>query len=103
MKTEEPVTTYTIRGKNSDNIWLFKYDLKGFLKAFIIEEGTLTKTQQEWLFNARHFPYNEMQMKLFSRFKNILVTKGAPDLSFETFYKTYNYAVGKIAAQKAYN
>jgi hypothetical protein len=98
----EPVTTYTVKGKNFDNIWLFKYNLNGFLKAFILEEGTLTKTQQTWLFNAEHFPYTESQMQRFGKFKNIEVTKGEPDLSFESFYKAYNYAVGKKNAQNAY-
>lgn len=103
MKPTEPLTTYTVKGKNFANIWLFKYTLKGFLKAFILEEGILTEAQQKWLFNPNHFPYTEAQMKTFGNFKNIEVTKGEADISFDTFYKLYKYPTGKKAAQTAYN
>jgi len=32
----EQLTIYTIRSKNTTNVWVFKYDLNGFLTVKII-------------------------------------------------------------------
>ncbi len=95
---KELVTTYTIKVRKHPLIWEFQYDLNGFLKAFKIE-GILNQKQREFLFY--NFPYTEKEIDLYKKnVKLFEVIIGKPDLSFDTFWKLYNYKMGKINAQK---
>jgi len=102
MIVTEPLTTYTVKGKNFPNVWEFKYDLNGVLKSFKILEGALTKTQQEWLFNVNRFPYLENEIKGWKSIKNIELIIGKPNLEFTTFWNTYNYKLKKVVSEKAW-
>ncbi len=100
----ELLTTYTVKGKTSPIVWEFKYDLNGVLREFKLLEGELTEMQRKWLFFHTRFPYTENVIKSWDTvIKNFEVIVGEPDLSFDNFWKAYNYKVGKIPAEKAWN
>lgn len=97
-------TTYTVKGRNFPNVWMFKYDLNGFLKEWILEEAELTEKQKQWLFNPVRFPYLESDIKThFMAIKNFDVIVGEPDISFDAFYSLYNKKVSKHTAEKAWD
>lgn len=103
----ENYTTYTVTGKLTGMIWEFNYDLNGHLRAFKIIEGELTGKQMSWLFGGSNFPGSENLMKTIwlqdkELQKHFEVTIGEPDLSFEAFYKAYNYPVSKQKTIRAW-
>lgn len=98
-------TTYTVKGKNSDVFWEFKYDLNGDLKQFKLLEGTLSTKQAKWLFGSDNFPFIESVMRsvwMPELKQNFEIIKGSPDLSFDSFWKLYNQKVKKVMAEKAW-
>lgn len=103
QKPQEPLTTYTVKGRKTNNIWEFKYSLNGILKSFkILEDEILSDEQLSWL--KRHFPYKEATILQWKeKIINIEVLVGLPDLSFDAFWGLYNYKVGKANAQKQWN
>lgn len=98
----EPVTTYIIKGKQYPTLWEFRYDLNGLLTQFKVVEGTLTEKQTRWL--GEHFPFTEKHMQLWTNIypEYFDFTVGEPDLSFETFWNTYNHKVKKVMAENAW-
>lgn len=102
MKTE-PLIIYTVKGRNFPNVWVFKYDLNGFLKEWVIEEEELTEKQRQWLFHPARFPYLEQDMKThFMSINNLEIIVGEPDLTFDTFYMAYARKAGKLEAERAW-
>lgn len=101
----EQLTTYTIKSKNSNNIWEFKYHLNGVLYSFKALDGVLSVTQIEWLFVKANFPYKEDQIKDWQKKlkANFEITVGEPQLSFETLWILYDNKVKKFEAIKAFN
>lgn len=98
-------TTYTVRALNSDTVWTFTYDLDGNLRSFQIMEGELSAKQMKWLFSSGNFPANESIMKnvwMLELKKNFEIIVGAPDLSFDNFWHSYNYKVKKIASERVW-
>lgn len=96
-------TIYTVKGRNFPVVWEFSYDLDGFLKQFNLLDGELTEQQIHWLFHPKRFPYRENAILSWSKaIKSFEVIIGQPDLSFDAFWKAYNYKVGKIPAEKAW-
>ena len=92
------LTTYTVKSKNSNNVWEFKYDLNGNLKAFKVLEGILTDAQMIWLFRKGNFPVLESIIKtiwLPNLKQNFEITVGDIDLSFDAFWNAYANKVGK--------
>ena len=92
------LTTYTVKSKNTKNVWEFKYDLKGNLKAFNILDGALSETQIVWLFVRGKFPVKETDIKenwIPNLKKNFEITIGEMDLSFDAFWNEYDNKVGK--------
>ena len=65
----EALTIYRVKGKDIGLEFLFKYDLKGNLKAFEIAEGELNDEQQLWLFNVIRFPSNESKINYWKENK----------------------------------
>lgn len=102
---EEPLTTYTVKGRNFPSVWIFKYDLEGNLKEWKLEEGVLSEKQRAWLFHPSRFPYLENAIKThFMSIRNLEVTVGVPDLSFEYFWKLYENKKGKkLMAERSWN
>jgi hypothetical protein len=101
----EQLTTYTVKSKNSDNVWIFKYTLNGILQEFKILEGLLSENQIIWFFFKGKFPYKEAEIKEWiGKLKaNFEITIGTPDLSFETLWNLYNYKVKRHEAEKCFN
>ncbi len=92
------LTTYTVKSKNTNNVWEFKYDLNGNLKAFNVLEGVLSKKQVEWLFRQGKFPMEEIDVKenwIPNLKQNFEIIIGEVDLSFDAFWNAYNKKVGK--------
>lgn len=100
----EQLVTYTIKSKNSNNIWEFKYHLNGVLYSFKALDGVLSTKQIDWLFVKANFPYKEDQIKHWQKKlkANFEITVGEPDISFEALWNLYDYKVKKFEAEKAF-
>ena len=98
-------TTYTVKSKNSDNVWIFNYDLNGLLLEFKRLEGVLSNNQVDWFFFKGKFPYKEEQIKEWIKNlkQNFEITVGTPDLSFEALWSLYNYKIKRVEAEKCFN
>lgn len=101
-------TTYTVKSKEKGLMFLFKYCLKGHLKAFEILDGELNAKQMKWLFAAANFPADESIMRsVWQKEKtytsNFEIKKATPILDFENFWQLYNYKVKKELSEKAWN
>lgn len=93
------LTSYTVKSKNSNNVWQFEYDLNGNLIMFKVLGGVLTNEQMVWFFRKGNFPVLESIIKTIwipNLKKNFEITIGEPDLSFEAFWDAYGNKVGKI-------
>lgn len=101
-KEQEPLTTYTVKGRNLPIVLEFKYDLNGFLKHFENLSEPLGEKTQKWLFEGSRFPYKEATIKSWRGVRNIELIVGVPDLNFDTFYNLYKHKVGKLEAQRAW-
>ena len=101
----EQTTNYTVKSKNSDNGWTFKYDLNGLLLEFKRLEGILSDNQVQWFFFKGNFPYKEVQIKEWiGKLKvNFEITIGTPDLSFEALWNLYNYKIKRVESEKCFN
>lgn len=96
------LTIYTVTGKETQVLWLFKYDLNGLLREFKLEEGQLDSKQVAWLFHKDRFPYHESIIKGWKAIKNFEITIGIPDLSFDTFFDLYGHRIKKQQATKSW-
>lgn len=102
----ELLTTYRVKGKEIEIVFLFKYDLYGNLKLFEVSAGELSPTQWKWLF-SENFPAHE---SLFisawmkdERFKKLFeISKSPADLTFDSLWSMYGLKVAKLAAEKAF-
>ena len=96
--------TYTVKSKNSENIWQFKFHLDGTLATFEILDGKLNQEQIEWLFFKGKFPYLQEHVERWKSklMKNFEIVEGEPDLSFDAIWELYGYKVGRQEAEKAY-
>ena len=99
---ESPKTVYTVKGRNFLLLLEFTYGLDGFLHTFTVLDGELTERFRSWLFSSR-FPYKESLIESWRGIKNIEVTVGKPDFTFETFYNLYGYKMSPKPAEKAWN
>lgn len=101
----EQTTNYTVKSKNSDNVWTFKYDLNGLLLEFKRLEGILSENQVQWFFFKGNFPYKEVQIKEWiGKLKvNFEITIGTPDLSFEALWNLYDNKVKRVECEKQFN
>lgn len=97
-------TIYTVKSLKQNFVWEFHYDLKGVLTAFKIAEGSeITQTIKQWLFSPQNFPYEQATIEKWKAIKLLDISVGLPDVSFNTFYKAYNYKVKRLAAEKAFS
>jgi len=80
---------------------LFTYNEACELDCFEIR-AEITSEQRDWLY--QHLPTTLTQLQQFLNVKGstMKVTQIEPDLSFERFYRLYNYKVGKKEAEKAW-
>lgn len=98
------LTTYTVKSKNSLNVWVFKYHLNGTLALFEVLDGILTEIQITWLFRKGQFPFQEDQIKGWQKQlkQNFEITIGEPDLSFEALWIAYDNKVKRKASEAAF-
>ncbi len=99
----EPITTYTVRGKDFPVVLEFQYHLNGVLTTFKIVEGELSDKFRAWLFTPQTFPYKEQNIKPWTKKKNIEVIVGKPNITFDVFWKCYDYPLKKVMAERAWN
>jgi len=90
-------TTYTVKSRKNGFILVFRYDFKGFLRAFEILEGQLNFKQRDWLYRSPNFPTTEEQMKLWQAIlkKNFEIHKQDPEVTFEAFWEAYGLKTRK--------
>ena len=89
-----------VKGPKIVGQFIFELDDNGIVRSFH-NEADLTTAQLEWL--STNFPItldkiNDMILKGLIEAKLI-----EADLSFDHFYKTYNYSVGKIQANRMHD
>lgn len=99
----EQLTTYRAQGKTIGLVFLFKYDLRGNLKEFKIEDGTLDEAQKKWLF-SQNFPATEDLIKnnwlKLNAYKKVFDVKKSPaDLSFEALWNLYDHKLSRKASE----
>jgi hypothetical protein len=101
----EQLTTYTVKAKNTQTVWVFKYHLNGSLNEFKVLEGLPTEKQFDWLFKKGNFPYYEEQIKdWIKKLKaNFEILKVDPVFSFEMVWNLYNNKVKRVEAEKQFN
>lgn len=98
----EILTTYTVKAKNANNVWVFKYHLNGTLHSFLVLDGILTPKQVKWLFEAGNFPHCQEAMQvLATKFKpHFDISIGLPDVTFEAFWEAYEQKTKKTRSQQ---
>jgi hypothetical protein len=96
----EQFKTYTIKAKESNAIWIFKYYLEGGLRSFVVLDGSFDDKQANWLFMKGRFPHNESIMKKWLQFfkKHFEIEIGIPEITFDYFYNTYGKKTTKKQA-----
>lgn len=101
---ESPKTSYTCKSRNTNLIWIFKYDLEGELRSFEILGNGLTPEQVVWIFNPDRFPYKETMISLWQKHlkKNFEIFKEEFELTFENFYNLFGNKVGKMESKRAW-
>lgn len=100
------LTTYTVKHKQAQILWQFKYDLNGHLRAFEVQDNPLSKTQVDFLFANQNFPVTERMMKevwMKQKKSAFEIIVGEPDLSFDAFWNAYNHKVKKVVSERAWN
>jgi len=109
----EQLTVYRVQGKLIGLVFLFKYDLNSFLRAWEVAEGELNAPQSKWLFavpegeQAARFPVNEDDFKkrwlnnpdILEKFD---INIRPADISFDALWLIYCYKLAKQDALKAY-
>ena len=100
----EQLTTYRAKGKEIGLVFLFKYDLNGNLKVFIIEEGELNAKQMKWLFASANFPASEsiirtVWMKEEKYTKVFEIEKSPAVLTFEALWELFGNKIKKFEAE----
>ncbi|GIZ10263.1 hypothetical protein [Flavobacterium sp. UMI-01] len=95
--------TYTVKIRSGE-IWKFKYNLKGVLIHFEVMEGDLTDKQEIFLYHKGKFPWKEAHLKDWEKlYPPTTVEMTDFDLSFDNFWKLYNYKVKREYSERAWN
>jgi hypothetical protein len=98
---------YTVRNKEVNTVWEFKYCLKGHLVAFNVLGKSLTSHQKKFLFLSGNFPATENIMKdvWMTQTKTVFeIEEGEKDYSFKTWLNFYGNKNGKPKmAEKSFN
>ena len=93
------MVTYLFTHKSLKGKIVFKYDF-GKIKSFEID-GEPTDGQLHFIMDR--FPINELDLQFFHHDSHGILKKIETDLSFDTFWNSYNYKVGnKKRAEKLY-
>jgi hypothetical protein len=89
---------YLVTYKKTGKTMLFKFDLNGFLIAF---ETTFTLNRSTYHYFKKHFPFEVDDLQHFKAAAEFKVDELLQDLSFQSFWNTYDRKVGnKSRSQK---
>lgn len=80
---------------------IFRFNEADELNAFEIL-ATLTPVQRTWLYQNLPVAYPELVSMTKAKDSTMRIAEIEPDLSFERFWKEYNYKVGKKEAESAW-
>jgi hypothetical protein len=93
---------YLIEFTNHKASILIELNEDGLAKSLVLDHGTMPFEARKFLWEK--FPYNLKRLEQYKILANVKVTEVLPDLSFDSFWKTYNYKVGKkMRAEKLWN
>lgn len=92
---------YSLTSERFSGEILFTYNEDGKLDALEIR-AEISAEQRAWLY--KNLPVNETALEALVKIpgSTMKITQIEPDLSFERFYRLYNYKVGKKEAEKAW-
>lgn len=98
-------TVYTVKSKNSQNVWTFKYNLNGLLSSFEVLDGQLSLRQINWFLQDGNFPFTEIQIKAWPELlsENFEIIIGEPDLSFDSLWDLYGYKFKRFESERKFN
>lgn len=96
------MSDYVALHRQSDKKFNLKFDQFGVLKSISLEGERWTEEQVKWIFTSSQVPKTEIDCLRFMERKdlNFEFLEIPKDLSFEYFWKTYGYKVGKIPATR---
>ena len=87
--------TYLLTSSRFTGHIVFKYNLNSGLDAFEIN-AELSEVQRAWLYNNFPLIYEDLVFLASGKNSTMKVTYVPEDLSFERFWKSYAYKVGKM-------
>lgn len=95
---------YILTSKKSNAKIVFHYDLRGFLTSFEAE-GIETERQLMFFFWNEKFPFPYLQHMIepVEKLGLFNIKQVDDDLSFERFWREYDYKVSKKKAQKLWS
>lgn len=96
--------SYTVKSKNSENVFVFKYHLNGTLAMFEVLDGILSPEQIIWFFQKGNFPHLEQQITHWQKTlrSHFDISIGEPDLSFDAAWEKFDYKVNRKKAETAF-
>lgn len=93
---------YLIEFTNHKASLLIELNDEGLAKSMLIDNGTMPQDVRMILW--KNFPLSLKRIEQYKTLANVKVTEVLPDLSFDSFWKAYNYKVGKKArAERLWN
>lgn len=93
---------YLIEFTNHQASILIELNDEGLAKEVSINHGTMPKNVILYLWER--FPLSIKRIEWYKTVENVKVSEVLPDLSFDFFWKTYNYKVGKkMRAERLWN
>jgi len=93
--------SYSIKSNKTQSTLVFKYNTNGVLCGFEILENELTMEQTDGLLKSVFLV--EREFLNFCKDKKVEVTTLLEDLSFDRFWKAYDYKQGKVKAAQEWN
>lgn len=96
------IAQYVALHKQTDKKFYMNFDGLGVLNYLSLEGEKWTEEQVNWLFKSPRVPKTEVQILNLIECNNLdfEYLEIPKDLSFEFFWKTYGYKVGKIPATR---
>jgi hypothetical protein len=91
------MNSYVLTSERFDGTVKLNYTTKGYLKAWSFEDASMKVSDWKWL--LEHLPAKEKNID-FYREQGFRIQLIPPDLSFDAFWKLYNYKVGKNRAER---
>jgi len=93
--------TYVVKSKKTKDVYIFKYDLDGFLLNWEISNGRLDENKVKYLLLGNRFPHDENKMLLFKKHlkDKFEVEFKEVEITFNLFYEIFNHKTTKKQSQ----